>query len=87
MLSDTTVVDLPPNAIPLQPVVNPALFFLYWSTLVTLGIGAMGYFFIYIVSTPVKSRDLKREMILALLSSICLGYGCLFLLLWAGVWV
>mmetsp|Transcript_12535 Transcript_12535/g.22770 ORF Transcript_12535/g.22770 Transcript_12535/m.22770 type:complete len:88 (-) Transcript_12535:192-455(-) len=87
MWSETTSDMLPKNTEVFVPFVHPSLFTISWIVLVTLGIGCMGYFFIYQVSTPLKRRDLKFEIFLALLSSVCLGYGCLFLLLWAGVWV
>mmetsp|Transcript_31933 Transcript_31933/g.77816 ORF Transcript_31933/g.77816 Transcript_31933/m.77816 type:complete len:88 (-) Transcript_31933:237-500(-) len=87
MYSQTVAADLPKDTLPFEPFVDPALFGTLWMILVTLGFGAMGYFFIYEVSTPLKSKDMKMEIVLAILSSVCLGYGCLFLLLWAGVWV
>mmetsp|Transcript_5972 Transcript_5972/g.7279 ORF Transcript_5972/g.7279 Transcript_5972/m.7279 type:complete len:88 (-) Transcript_5972:67-330(-) len=87
MMSQLTLEDIPTNLIPFSPYVNPAFFNILWVCLVALGIASMGYFFVYVSSSPAKERDLKFEVGISLLSSTCLGYGCLFLLLWAGVWV
>mmetsp|Transcript_9612 Transcript_9612/g.15217 ORF Transcript_9612/g.15217 Transcript_9612/m.15217 type:complete len:88 (-) Transcript_9612:194-457(-) len=87
MWSEITADELPKDTAPFVPFVHPSAFNMAWIIMITLGIGCMGYFFIYSASTPVKLRDIKMEVILGLLSSVCMGYGCLFLLLWAGVWV
>ncbi len=41
----------------------------------------------YEVTVPKAKRSLVKEVALAGLASILLGFGMLFLLLWAGVWV
>jgi hypothetical protein len=41
----------------------------------------------YEVTVPKARRSLVKEVALAGLASILLGFGVLFLLLWAGVWV
>lgn len=87
MWSETTAEMLPTATVPFRPFVNPALFTLTWIFMVTVGFSCTGYFFIYLVSTPLKARSLTKEVAIAAVSSVFLGYGCLFLLLWGGVWV
>jgi hypothetical protein len=41
----------------------------------------------YEVTVQKSKRSLAWELSLAVLASILLGFGTLFLLLWAGVWV
>lgn len=41
----------------------------------------------YEVTVAKKNRSLVKEVALAGLASTLLGFGVLFLLLWAGVWV
>jgi len=59
-----------------------------WSELLPVaGLIAMAAFFVYEVSVPRGKRDVVKEITLALTSSALLGFGVLFLVLWAGVWV
>jgi len=69
------------------PLVNPALFPALWVLLLAAGILFMGWFFVYEVSVSSSRRSLSREVALASVSSLLLGSGSLFLLLWSGVWV
>lgn len=68
---------------PINPAVFPHL------TVVLLGIGIffMAWFFVYEVTSTKFTRDLTKEMIVALVASIFMGFGVLFLLLWVGIYV
>ena len=55
--------------------------------LLTSGLAATGSFFLYEVTKTRHSRSIKQEVLLAGVSSVLLGLGCLFLLLWTGVYV
>ena len=57
------------------------------TVLLTSGIASTGGFFLYEVTKSRHSRSIKQEVVLAALSSVLLGLGCLFLLLWTGVYV
>ncbi len=46
-----------------------------------------GSFFLYEVTKTKSNRSLRSEVMLALISSILLGLGTLFTLLWVGVYV
>jgi len=86
-LSGASVSILPTKTYPFEPTINPALFPLLWVVLCTAGLIAMAMFFVYELSTSKSKRDLKKELTLAAISSLLLGFGVLFLVLWAGVWV
>jgi hypothetical protein len=51
------------------------------------GIAFMGWFFVYETTVTKSKRSLFKELFLATVASGLLGFGGLFLLLWAGVWV
>ncbi|KAJ8945936.1 hypothetical protein NQ318_016764 [Aromia moschata] len=67
--------------------VNPAVF--PHLTLVLLGIGIFftAWFFVYEVTSTKKTRDIKKEILVALVASIFSGFGILFLLLSVGIYV
>jgi len=94
MVRQSDNAQIPTSVSPYYAPVNPSYFIPLWVTLIALGIAMMGWFFIYEVgaSKPgrlvkVRGRSFLTELTLAGLSSILLGFGVLFLLLWAGVWV
>merc|ERR1712244_171227 len=68
---------------PINPAVFPHL------TVVLLGIGIffMAWFFVYEVTSTKFTRDLYKELSVALVSSVFMGFGVLFLLLWVGIFV
>jgi len=70
-----------------SPLVAPALFPFLWVVLLAAGIAAMGAFFVYELSVTKAKRDITKELTLAVSSSFLLGFGVLYLMLWAGVWV
>ena len=67
--------------------VPPTLFLSLWIGLLLLGIAATGWFFVYEVSVSSSKRGVLKETAIATLASCMLGFGLIFLMLWAGVWV
>mmetsp|Transcript_12013 Transcript_12013/g.29367 ORF Transcript_12013/g.29367 Transcript_12013/m.29367 type:complete len:80 (+) Transcript_12013:38-277(+) len=57
------------------------------TVLLAAGLASTGGFFLYEVSKTRHGKQLKQELALALIASVCLGLGTLFLLLWTGVYV
>ncbi|PNH06329.1 Protein NEF1 [Tetrabaena socialis] len=57
------------------------------TVLLAAGLTSTGSFFLYEVTKTKSNRALRSELLLALLSSVLLGLGTLFLLLWTGVFV
>mmetsp|Transcript_10427 Transcript_10427/g.18173 ORF Transcript_10427/g.18173 Transcript_10427/m.18173 type:complete len:80 (-) Transcript_10427:375-614(-) len=72
---------------PLGTPVPQELYPLLATVLLSGGALFTGSFFLYEVSKTKHSRQLKTELILALIASVLLGLGTLFLLLWTGVYV
>lgn len=68
---------------PINPAVFPHL------TIVLLGIGIffMAWFFVYEVTSTKFTRDVFKELLVSLVASVFMGFGVLFLLLWAGIYV
>uniref|UniRef100_A0A1S4MY35 Dolichyl-diphosphooligosaccharide-protein glycosyltransferase subunit TMEM258 n=1 Tax=Pediculus humanus subsp. corporis TaxID=121224 RepID=A0A1S4MY35_PEDHC len=67
--------------------VNPAVF--PHLTIVLLGIGIFftAWFFVYEVTSPKNTRNLFKELLVALVAAFFSGFGVLFLLLWVGIYV
>lgn len=57
------------------------------TVLLTVGVLASAFFFLYQVTTTRYSRKLTQEALLGGAASVALGLGTLFLLLWVGVYV
>lgn len=72
---------------PYLPPVSPHLFLPLWITLLALGIALTGWFFVYMVSVQSSQRSLVKEGAISTAASVILGFGVIFLMLWAGVWV
>nr|XP_023018690.1 transmembrane protein 258 [Leptinotarsa decemlineata] len=85
-LSEKSAVDTAKLTRYVSPV-NPAVF--PHLTVVLLGIGIFftAWFFVYEVTSSKKTRDLKKELLVALVASIFSGFGVLFLLLSVGIYV
>lgn len=68
---------------PVNPMIYPHL------TLVLLGIGIFftAWFFVYEVTSTKYTRDIYKELLVALFAAIFMGFGSLFLLLWVGIFV
>ena len=67
--------------------VPSSLFLGLWIALLALGIAATGWFFVYEVSVSSRRRSLLKEAAIAGTASTLIGFGVIFLMLWAGVWV
>lgn len=67
--------------------VNPAVF--PHLTVVLLGIGIFftAWFFVYEVTSTKFTRDIFKELLVALVAAIFSGFGFVFLLLWVGIYV
>lgn len=73
-----------------SPVHSPVAMELYpllATVLLTAGIASTAAFFLYQVTTTRYSRKIVHEALLGGTSSVALGLGSLFLLLWVGVYV
>merc|ERR1711879_412290 len=68
---------------PVNPAVYPHL------TLVLLGIGIFftAWFFVYEVTSTKYTRDIYKELLVALFAALFMGFGTVFLLLWVGIYV
>ena len=78
---------IPASTHPYLPPVNPQLFLTLWITLLALGVAFTGWFFVYEVSVNRTSRSIVKELALSVAASVLIGFGVIFLMLWAGVWV
>merc|ERR1712168_1164355 len=68
---------------PVNPAVYPHL------TLLLLGIGIFftAWFFVYEVTSTKYTRDMYKELLVALFAALFMGFGTVFLLLWVGIYV
>lgn len=68
---------------PVNPAVYPHL------TLILLGIGIFftAWFFVYEVTSTKYTRDLYKELLVALFAALFMGFGTVFLLLWVGIYI
>merc|ERR1712233_178195 len=68
---------------PINPAVFPHL------TIVLLGIGLFftAWFFVYEVTSSKFTREIFKELLIAAVASVFMGFGTLFLLLWVGIYV
>ena len=72
---------------PVQSPVPMSMYPLLATALLTTGIASTAAFFLYQVTTTRYSRKIVHEAMLGGVSSVALGLGSLFLLLWVGVYV
>merc|ERR1712066_1077871 len=68
---------------PINPAVFPHL------SIVLLGIGLFftAWFFVYEVTSSKFTREFFKELLIAAVASVFMGFGTLFLLLWVGIYV
>jgi len=80
---DVALESMNPYVSPINPAVFPHL------SVVLLGIGIffMAWFFVYEVTSTKFTRDIFKELSVALVASVFIGFGVLFLLLWVGIYV
>lgn len=89
-LPNTALSTMAPRAEKLYAVESPVPVALYpqlATILLLLGLCVTGSFFLYEVTKTRLNRSLFTEVMLAGVSSVFLGLGTLFLLLWTGVYV
>ncbi|KFD55197.1 hypothetical protein M514_03838 [Trichuris suis] len=80
---DVAIESMSPYTAPINPAVYPALSI----TLLAIGLFFTAWFFVYEVTGNKFTRNLLKEMILAVVASAFVGVGALFLLLWVGIYV
>ncbi|CAM9860709.1 unnamed protein product, partial [Discosporangium mesarthrocarpum] len=73
--------------VPFASPVPPDLYGLFAAVLMAAGLGFMAMFFIQQMKVAGSGQSILKDMPLALTSSILLGFGVLFVLLWSGVYV
>jgi len=80
---DVALESMSPYVSPINPAVFPHL------SVVLLGIGIffMAWFFVYEVTSTKFTRDIMKELSVAFVASVFIGFGVLFLLLWVGIYV
>ncbi|XP_042873433.1 transmembrane protein 258-like [Penaeus japonicus] len=67
--------------------VNPAIYPHLTLVLMSIGIFFTAWFFVYEVTSTKLTRDFFKECLIALVASVFMGFGILFLLLWVGIYV
>jgi len=67
--------------------VNPSVYPHLTVVLLSIGIFFMAWFFVYEVTATKYTRDLFKELVVALVASVFMGFGILFLMLWVGIYV
>ncbi|KAL7643739.1 UNVERIFIED_CONTAM: hypothetical protein RMT77_005745 [Armadillidium vulgare] len=71
--------------------VNPAVYPHLTLVLLTIGIFFTAWFFVYEVTSTKITRDIFKvninEILIAAVSSMFMGFGIVFLLLWVGIYV
>lgn len=67
--------------------INPAVFPHLSVVLLGIGIFFMAWFFVYEVTSTKFTRDIMKELSVAFVASVFIGFGVLFLLLWVGIYV
>ncbi|OQR75753.1 UPF0197 transmembrane protein C11orf10-like [Tropilaelaps mercedesae] len=70
-------------ASPVSPTVYPHLSLV----LMTVGLFFTGWFFVYEVTSTKYTRQLYKELSIAVFAATFLGFGILFLLLLVGIWI
>ncbi len=81
---------VPSDLLPYYPPVRLSQFVYLWISLIFIGILFLGWFFVSELAAQKnrgKTRQLIKEITLATVASVSLGFGVLFLMLWSGVWV
>lgn len=74
-------------ATPLYPPISQRLYPTLAIASISAGLALSAIFFVYEITKTKHTRKLAQEAVLAGVSSVLLGFGTLFLLLWTGVYV
>merc|ERR1712071_750015 len=67
--------------------VNPAIYPHLSLVLLAIGLFFTAWFFVYEVTSTKYTRDIYKELLVALVAALFMGFGVLFLLLWVGIYV
>lgn len=67
--------------------VNPAIYPHLTLVLLSIGVFFMAWFLVYEVTANKYTRDFFKELLVAMVASLFMGFGILFLLLWVGIYV
>ncbi len=67
--------------------VNPAMYPTLAMLLTGIGIFFMAWFFVYEITATKYVRELAKEILIAVMASIFMGTGLLFVALWVGIYV
>jgi len=79
---------IPQDLVPYKSIISLGLYPSLAILFSLIGVTIMAWFFIYeVTSGPRKRRNIFKELVLALVAAIFLGWAALFLLLWSGVYV
>lgn len=67
--------------------VNPAVYPHLSVLLLLIGTFFTAWFFVYEVTSTKLTRDLRKELLIAFVASLFMGFGLMFLMLWVGIYV
>lgn len=67
--------------------VNPAIYPHFSVLLLMIGTFFTAWFFVYEVTSTKITRDLSKELLIAFVASLFMGFGLMFLMLWVGIYV
>ena len=79
----TTLDDMSRYLAPINPKVYPHLTI----TLMSIGLFFTAWFLVYEVTSTKFTRNLLKELMVASVAAVFMGFGTLFLLLWVGIFV
>ena len=66
--------------------VNPAIYPHLTTILLGIGIFFMAWFFVYEATATKYTRNMAKELLVALVAAGFMGFGVLFLMLWVGIY-
>ncbi|VDM31537.1 unnamed protein product [Hydatigera taeniaeformis] len=66
---------------------NPATYSTLGVLLTAVGVFFMAWFFVYEITGTKYVRELFKEVLIAVVASIFMGAGLLFVALWVGIYV
>uniref|UniRef100_A0A915BSQ9 Dolichyl-diphosphooligosaccharide-protein glycosyltransferase subunit TMEM258 n=1 Tax=Parascaris univalens TaxID=6257 RepID=A0A915BSQ9_PARUN len=67
--------------------INPSLYPQLTVLLLGIGLFFMAWFFVYEVTSTKYTRVLLKELLIASVAALFLGFGAVFLMLWVGIYV
>lgn len=67
--------------------INPAIYPQLSLILLAIGLFFTAWFFVYEITSTKYTRDMYKELLMAICGSVFNGFGVLFVLLWVGIYV